>query len=298
MSEPTDSKGGSAGVLDARRPTDSKGGSAGVLDARRPIDLDAFRRRGKVFLVGGGPGDPELLTLKAMRCLQTCDVVVYDALIDAQLLEHCGPKTERIYAGKRHGDHAMPQAEINALLVKLGKAGKIVTRLKGGDPFVFGRGGEEALALVEAGIPFEIVPGVSAGSAVPAYAGIPVTHRGLARSVTFVTGHPGSEDATDWAALAKVPGTIVVFMGLTSIASIAASLVAGGKPASTPVAVIAHGTTHQQRTVEATLDTIAGAASELPAPALVVIGDVVALRERLAWREPIDLIELARAGVP
>lgn len=267
-----------------------------------PIDLDAFRRRGKVYLVGGGPGDPELLTLKAKRCLETCDVVVYDALIDPQLLEHCGPRTERVYAGKRHGDHAMPQTEINALLVKLGRAGKVVTRLKGGDPFVFGRGGEEALALVEAGIPFEIVPGVSAGAAVPAYAGVPITHRGLARSVTFVTGHPGSgdgsDDATDWASIAKVPGTIVVFMGLTSLASIAAALVAGGKAASTPVAVIAHGTTREQRTVTATLDTAADAARDLPSPALVVIGDVVALRERLAWREPVEEALAARARMP
>lgn len=250
-----------------------------------PIDLDAFRRQraGKVFLVGAGPGDPELLTLKGKRCLESCDVVVFDALVDPSLLEHCGPRTERIHAGKRHGAHSMPQAEINALLVRLGRAGKVVTRLKGGDPFVFGRGGEEALALAEAGVAYEVVPGVSAGSAVPAYAGVPVTHRGVAQSVTFVTGHPGEGSGADWAALARVPGTIVVFMGLTSLAAIAAGLVAGGKAATTPVAVIAHGTRSSQRTVVSTLGEVALAAAELPSPALVVVGDVVSLRDQIAW---------------
>ncbi|MBI2390873.1 MAG: uroporphyrinogen-III C-methyltransferase [Deltaproteobacteria bacterium] len=265
-----------------------------------PIDLDAFRRHraGRVFLVGAGPGDPELLTLKGKRCLESCDVVVFDALVDPALLEHCGPRTERIHAGKRHGAHSMPQAEINALLVRLGRAGKVVTRLKGGDPFVFGRGGEEALALADAGIPFEVVPGVSAGSAVPAYAGVPVTHRGLSQSVTFVTGHPGEGAGADWTALARVPGTIVVFMGLTSLGSIAAALVDGGKAATTPVAVIAHGTKSSQRTVVATLATIAAAAAELPSPALVVVGDVVSLRGRVAWRAEDELARVVEAVAP
>lgn len=260
------------------------------------ISLDALKRQARVFLVGAGPGDPELLTLKALRCLQTCDVVVYDALIDPVLLDHCPRNVERIYVGKRHGEHSMSQAAINALLVKLGRTGKVVTRLKGGDPFVFGRGGEEALALVEAGIQFEVVPGVSAGVAVPAYAGVPVTHRGVARSVTFVTGHRGSaeggtrpgdtDEHTDWAALARVPGTLVIFMGLGSLPAIAAQLIASGKAPSTPAMVVANGTTDAARTVVATLESISDASREVSSPALVVIGDVVALREQLARAEP------------
>jgi len=240
-------------------------------------------RCGKVSLVGAGPGDPELLTLRALRLLRTADVIVYDALVDERVLEHRREGAELLYAGKRCGKSAMPQEAINSLLVRLARAGKEVVRLKGGDPFVFGRGGEEALALADAGIEFEIVPGVTSGVAVPASAGIPVTHRGVARAVTFVTGH-GADSTPDWSSIARAPGTIVVFMGLTSLRTIAAELIAGGRAATTPVAVIANGTREDQRTVIGTLETIAADVERaaLPSPALLVIGEVVALHHQLA----------------
>ncbi len=239
--------------------------------------------KGFVSLVGGGPGDPELLTCKGRRRLEECEVVVYDALVAPALLDLCPAAAERIYVGKRQGRHALPQPEIDALLVQLGRQGRRVVRLKGGDPFVFGRGYEEVLALREAGVDHEVVPGVTAGVAVPAYAGIPVTHRGTARAVTFATGHPAtSGDGTDFTALARVPGTLVVFMGLTNLAEITASLVSGGRSPGEPAAVIAEGTTERQRTVVGTLANLAERvhAAGLPSPALLVVGDVVALADR------------------
>lgn len=239
---------------------------------------------GKVFLVGAGPGDPDLLTLKAVRCLAAAEVVIHDALIDPIVLELVPKRAERIYAGKRCGRHGATQDEINALLVHHARLGRTVVRLKGGDPFLFGRGGEEARALVAAGIEYEVVPGVTAGTAVPALAGIPVTQRGLASAVTFVTGHPGSgQGAVDWSGLARVPGTLVVFMGLHGLAAIARALIDGGRAPSTPAAAISNGTMPDQRIVVGTLEDlparVEGAA--LPAPTLLVIGEVVSMRASL-----------------
>jgi uroporphyrin-III C-methyltransferase len=240
---------------------------------------------GIVYLVGGGPGDPELLTLKGRRCIEEADVVVYDALVDKRLLEHMRPGALALYAGKRDGRHSRPQEEINDLLVRHARAGQVVTRLKGGDPFLFGRGGEEALALRAAGIPFEIVPGVSAGLAVPAYAGIPLTHRAFGPDVTFVTGHecgPGSR--LDWDRLARA-STLVIFMGLASLPGLVARLLDAGRDPATPAAVIASGTTERQATVTAPLAGLPDAVRRrgLAPPALVVVGDVVRLRADLAW---------------
>lgn len=245
---------------------------------------------GTVYLVGAGPGDPGLLTLKGKGCLERSDVVVYDALVDKHVLEYAAPGAQMIYAGKREGHHSRSQEEINALLVQFARVGLTVTRLKGGDPFVFGRGGEEALALAEAGIPFEVVPGVTAGVAVPAYAGIPVTHRNTAAVVTFVTGHERTDrdvSAIRWDNLGPGHGTLVFFMGLRNLPEIAAHLVRHGRPADTPAAVIEWGTTEFQRVVTGTLADIAPRVQEagLAPPALIVVGEVVALRDALRWYE-------------
>jgi uroporphyrin-III C-methyltransferase len=240
---------------------------------------------GIVYLVGAGPGDPELLTLKGRRCLEIADVVVYDALVDKRLLDWVRPGAEAIYAGKREGRHSRPQEEINAVMIVHARAGRVVTRLKGGDPFVFGRGGEEAVALAEAGVPFEIVPGVSAANAVPAYAGIPLTHRDFGPDVTFVTGHEGAQaERIRWDLLAGA-STVVFFMGLSNLGRIAARLVAAGRDPATPVAVISFGTTDRQETVIGTLDGIVKAVARrgVGPPALVVVGEIVRLRERLQW---------------
>jgi uroporphyrinogen III methyltransferase/synthase len=241
-----------------------------------------------VYLVGAGPGDPGLLTLKGKQCLEASDVVVYDALVDKRLLDFARPGAMVVYAGKREGHHSRPQDEINAMLVQYARAGLTVARLKGGDPFVFGRGGEEALALAEARIPFEVVPGVTAGVAVPAYAGIPVTHRNISATVTFVTGHERTDadlSAIRWDNLGPGHGTLVFFMGLRNLALIAEKLVASGRAPDTPAAVIEWGTTDFQRTVTATLADIALRAREagLEPPALIVVGEVVRLRETIRW---------------
>ncbi len=242
---------------------------------------------GTVYLVGAGPGDPELLTLKGRRLLEQADVVVYDALIGATLLDLCQPSAARIYVGKRQGAHARPQHEINALLVAEARAGKAVVRLKGGDPFVFGRGGEEAEALVAAGVPFEVVPGVSAGVGVPAYAGIPLTHRDVTSEVVFVSGHDSASGRgpVDWSRHAASSATLVIYMGHTALAAIARQLIDGGRAAQCPVAVIENGTTAAQRVVVAPLAQIAAAVADagLQPPALIVVGDVVSLRATLAW---------------
>jgi len=246
--------------------------------------------KGKIYLVGAGPGDPELITLKAVRAIAAAEVIVYDYLVNPVLLEHARPEVERIYVGKKAGAHTLRQEDINALLVKLASQGKIVTRLKGGDPFVFGRGGEEALEAVTAGIEFEVIPGVTAGVAVPAYAGIPVTQRGITASVTFITGHedPRKEESDiDWATLAASRSTLVFYMGVSRLESIAAQLTSHGLPDSTPAAVIHRGTTSSQRTVCGSLANIAVRVREaaLAAPAIIVVGEVVALRGKLDWFE-------------
>ncbi|HEX6419193.1 MAG TPA: uroporphyrinogen-III C-methyltransferase [Acidimicrobiales bacterium] len=238
-----------------------------------------------VHLVGAGPGDPGLLTVRALEVLRRADVVVYDRLSQESLLDLAPPEAERIDVGKAPGHVRLPQEAINALLVERGRTGQAVVRLKGGDPFVFARGGEEAAALVAAGVPFEVVPGITSAIAVPAYAGIPVTLRHSSTSVTIVTGHeePGAgEDGTvDWDAVARVGGTIVVLMGVARAGRIAAALMAAGRPAGTPVAAVQWGTRPEQRTVRATLGTIGGL--PLGTPSTIVIGDVAACD--LAWFE-------------
>jgi uroporphyrin-III C-methyltransferase/precorrin-2 dehydrogenase/sirohydrochlorin ferrochelatase len=256
---------------------------------REGLDRADLPTAGIVYLVGAGPGDPDLLTVKGRRLLACADTVVYDALVDARLLNLCRPSSTRVYVGKRAGCHARSQDAINAILVDEARAGRIVVRLKGGDPFVFGRGGEEAEALVAAGLRFEVVPGVSAGVAVPAYAGIPLTHRAIAGEVVFVTGHDSPESAApvDWARYAASNATLVVFMGLEHLGEIAARLLEHGRPPGCPVAVIASGTTAEQRTLVSSLESVAAAtaAAGLTAPALIVVGEVVSLRQRLQWFE-------------
>ncbi|HEY3384667.1 MAG TPA: siroheme synthase CysG [Vicinamibacterales bacterium] len=242
---------------------------------------------GKVFLVGAGPGDPELLTVKGRRLLQAADTIVYDALVDPSLLDLSKPGASRIYVGKRDRHHTRPQSEINSLLIEQAQAGRTVVRLKGGDPFIFGRGGEEAEALRQAGIAYEVVPGVSAGVAVPAYAGIPLTHRDFTSELVFVTGHAcGTAPVpVDWARHAKSSASLVIFMGLHNLAAIAKELLDHGRDPQCPVAVIENGTTAAQRTVVAPLASIADQAGRagLAPPAIIVVGGVVSLREKLDW---------------
>ncbi|MFO8015345.1 MAG: uroporphyrinogen-III C-methyltransferase [Phycisphaerae bacterium] len=250
---------------------------------------------GIVYLVGAGPGDPGLLTLRGRAVLASADVVVYDALLSPRLLQHAPAGAERVYVGKRSDRHTLPQEEINALLVARARAGQTVVRLKGGDPFVFGRGGEEAVALAEAGVRFEVVPGVTAGVAALAYAGIPATHRDHASALGLITGHAAAdktEDPLDWPALARWPGTLVFFMGVANLPRICASLAAAGMDAATPAAAVRWGTTSRQTTVAGTLATLPDRAAEagLEPPAVIVVGGVVGLRERLAWFETRPLL--------
>ncbi|MBM4285462.1 MAG: uroporphyrinogen-III C-methyltransferase [Deltaproteobacteria bacterium] len=245
---------------------------------------------GKVYLIGAGPGDPGLITVKGLKALEKAAVVIYDQLASPELLQAAPAGAELIYVGKKAGDHALPQGDINRLLVDKATGGRVVVRLKGGDPFVFGRGGEEAEALAAAGVPFEVVPGVSAAVAVPAYAGIPVTHRGLASLVTFITGHEDpSKGGSDipWDALARTRGTLVFLMGVKNLAENCRRLLAGGRSADTPAAVIESGTLPTQRTVSGALADIARRAGEagIRPPAILVVGEVASLRERLAWWE-------------
>ncbi len=249
---------------------------------------------GTVYLVGAGPGDPGLLTLRAAELLQRADVLVYDALVSSAIME-LAPRAQRVYVGKRGGEHHRTQDQINAILVDLAGTHRTVVRLKGGDPFVFGRGGEEALVLARAGIPFEVVPGVTAGIAAPAYAGIPVTQRGMAASVAFVTGHedPTKPDTdVDWVHLARGVGTIVFYMGVGKMAENFRRLVEHGRAPDTPAAAIQWGTYSRQRTVTGTLETLPALAKEagIGAPSLIVVGEVVSLREPLAWwdRRPLS----------
>jgi len=253
-------------------------------DAWRPVPSGAAR--GVVHLVGAGPGDPDLLTVRAARVMRHVDAVVYDHLVSEAVLALVDPKAERIYAGKRQGCHALSQDEINRLLVALARRGRRVLRLKGGDPFIFGRGGEECEFLAAHGVPFEVVPGVTSASGASCYAGIPLTHRDCARAVVFATGHrkDGAADL-DWEALARAHQTVVIYMGVTRLAEICRELVAHGASQDLPAAVIERATTDRERVVAGTLATLPelAAAGGVQPPALIVIGEVVKLRDRLDW---------------
>src|SRR5882672_4076138 len=243
-----------------------------------------MKQKGVVYLVGAGPGDAGLLTLRGAELLGRADVVVYDALVNADLLLLAPKSAEIIYGGKRARDHCIPQEELNQLLVEKARQGKIVVRLKGGDPYVFGRGAEEAEQLADAGIPFEVVPGVSSFVAVPNYAGVPLTHRDFCSRLTLITGHedPAKEASSiDWAQVAKTPGTKVIMMGTDRIGQIAETLVAHGMPPATPVAMVRWGTTGRQHSIAGTLGTIAAVLAEerLGPPTVAVIGEVVSLRD-------------------
>ncbi len=245
---------------------------------------------GKVYLVGAGPGDPGLITVKGRQCIEDADVVVYDYLINRQFLTFARKDAELIYVGKSGSHHVKEQPDINQLLVDKAQEGNVVTRLKGGDPFVFGRGSEEALALVEAGIPWEVVPGITSAIAAPAYAGIPATHRTVASTIAFVTGHedPTKETSSiDWARLSVGASTICFYMGVKNLPLIAQQLMQHGRDPKTPVAVIRWGTRTEQETVTGTLETIAQIAEEkqIKPPAMTIVGEVVGLREKLIWFE-------------
>lgn len=252
---------------------------------------ESFMTSGRVAIVGAGPGDPDLLTLRAARLIARAGALVHDRLLSPEILDLCPEECRVIYAGKSPGRHALDQEEINGLLISLAREGLEVVRLKGGDPFVFGRGGEEAEALAQAGVPFEVVPGVTSAVAAPAFAGIPVTHRGLAASVTFVTAHedPAKESGqVDYAHLARAKGTLVFLMGARSVGRIARRLLAHGMPARTPVAIVENGSTPRQRTLRCRLDGAARLAEreEVAAPAVVVVGEVAALADSLSWFNP------------
>ena len=264
------------------------------------VDLNAVmaacrQRCGTVYLVGAGPGDADLLTLRAARLLAQADVVVYDHLVSGEVLALIGKQAERIYVGKERARHSMAQIDINRLLVQQALRGGSVVRLKGGDPFVFGRGGEELQVLAAAGVPFQVVPGITAACGVASYAGIPLTHRDLAQSCTFVTGHlkDGSCDL-DWPALARPRQTVVIYMGLSGLATICQQLIAHGLPADWPAAVVAQGTLASQQVVSATLATLADAVARagLQSPCLTIVGEVVRLRDELAWFEGQRLPEV------
>ncbi len=244
---------------------------------------------GEVYLIGGGPGDPDLLTFKALRLMQQADVVVYDRLVSSEVLELVRRDAERIYAGKEKGEHAIPQEGINDLLVRLAKEGKRVCRLKGGDPFIFGRGGEEIETLMDEGVPFQVVPGITAASGCATYSGFPLTHRDYSQSVTFVTGH--LKDGTinlNWPALAQPKQTIVFYMGLHGVQTICEQLIANGLPVSTPAALIQQGTTRHHRTLIGNLETLPDIveSNQVKAPTLIVVGEVVKLHEKLDWFSP------------
>jgi uroporphyrin-III C-methyltransferase len=255
----------------------------------RPPLREKLLPHGTVYLVGGGPGNPELLTLRALRVMQEADVVLFDHLVAPAIVDLARRDAERIYVGKEQDNHTLGQEEINALMVRLALEGKRVVRLKGGDPFIFGRGGEEIEALAAHGVPFEVVPGITAASGVAAYAGIPLTHRDLAQSCVFVTGHlkDGTLDL-NWDTLVRPRQTVVIYMGVHGLARLCKGLVAHGLAPTTPAAIIERGTTAAQRVVAGTLGTLAelAAGARVRPPALVIVGEVVQLREKLGWYQP------------
>jgi uroporphyrin-III C-methyltransferase/precorrin-2 dehydrogenase/sirohydrochlorin ferrochelatase len=254
-------------------------------------NADATANQGEVFLVGGGPGDPDLLTFRALRLMQQCDVCVYDKLVSPEVMELVRRDAELIFVGKSRDQHTMPQEEINELLAKLALQGKRVLRLKGGDPFIFGRGGEEIETLMEHGVPFQVVPGITAANGVSSYAGIPLTHRDYAQACLFITGHlkAGANKELsvdlDWTAMARPKQTVVIYMGLVGLNQICEKLIEHGVPATMPAAVVQQGTTQRQKVVSATLQDLAEKveAAQLKPPSLIIVGEVVQLREKLNW---------------
>jgi uroporphyrin-III C-methyltransferase/precorrin-2 dehydrogenase/sirohydrochlorin ferrochelatase len=263
-------------------------GNEAEADRLIELALEAWKTpKGEVYLVGAGPGDPELLTLKALRLMQQADVVIYDRLVSQPIMDLCRRDAEKIYVGKARSNHAVPQEGINALLVKYASQGKRVCRLKGGDPFIFGRGGEEIQELFDAGITFQVVPGITAASGCSAYAGIPLTHRDYAQSVRFLTGHlkEGSPELP-WPELVYENQTLVLYMGLVGLENTCQQLIAHGQRPNMPVALISKGTTPEQKVVVGTLADIASKVSEhhIQAPTLTIIGEVVSLREQLQWQ--------------
>ena len=254
--------------------------------------------RGEVVLVGAGPGDAGLLTLKGLQQIQQADVVVYDRLVSDDIMNLVRRDADRIFVGKRAGYHCVPQEEINQILLNQAKQGKRVVRLKGGDPFIFGRGGEELETLCHEGIPFSVVPGITAASGCSAYSGIPLTHRDYAQSVTFITGHFGAENSPlDWARLAQSGQTLAIYMGSLKAAEISAQLIANGRDGDTPVAVISRGTRADQQTKTGTLQQLENLAKDAPMPALLVVGEVVQLHQQLAWFQHTSSSDAFKASV-
>lgn len=272
---------------------------------RRLAEADD-RPSGAVYLVGAGPGNPDLLTFRALRLMQQADAVLFDNLVAPELLELVRRDAERIHVGKSRANHTLPQEDINLLMVRLAKEGRRVLRLKGGDPFTFGRGGEEIETLAEHGVPFEVVPGITSANGAASYAGIPLTHRDHAQSVTFVTGHKKDGSISlDWPALTRPDQTVVVYMGLTMAGELCEAFIHNGKPADTPAAVVEWATTARQRTVVGTLSTLPGliSAYDVASPALIIIGSVVSLAGKLSWyrrieNEPVTIAVPDAASAP
>ncbi|WP_318507257.1 uroporphyrinogen-III C-methyltransferase [Photobacterium leiognathi] len=255
-------------------------------------EVKASTNTGKVILVGAGPGDPDLLTVKALRCIQQADVIVYDRLVSNEIVELFPHHCERIFVGKEAGNHCVPQGDINQILVSQALNGKLVVRLKGGDPFIFGRGGEELEALLPFKIPFEVVPGITAASGCAAYSGIPLTHRDHAQSVQFITGHlKEGKDQIDWSSLARANHTLVFYMGLNQSHVIRHKLSAYGMSLATPIAIIERGTSSQQRIHTGDLAQLESLAEHAESPALIVIGSVTSLTHHLNWFQPDKAID-------